>query len=314
MSVKALSAVFEDSQAVGAGFTVLLAMADWADHNGRCHPSYNQIAAKARVSRRTAIDAIEILIQLGELEREVQGHAPTEQDDDDPSNVRAQWRNSYRIMLVRPKPQAVQPPHYLPSPSAVQSDHHQKPAQGVQFEPAGGAVDPVQVVQSGASHIRTRPSDLTTVSSVRPSEVPAPVEAFRLAWNAAVTHPIAQCQTLTKKRRRWIRAALVERPLDAWREIFARVNRSTFCRGENERGWVVSLDWLVSSPDSAVKVLEGRYDDRPKRERPFTAKELEDAKRIRANALGCPHGRTCGTVEECLAKIIRKWRGEAVAS
>ena len=73
-------------------------------------------------------------------------------------------------------------------------------------------------------------------------------------------------------------------------------------------------DWLIARPDPALQILEGQYDNRPKPERPFTAQELADAKRVRANAMGCPHNPLCADYTTCVHTIIRKWRGEAVAS
>jgi hypothetical protein len=87
---------------------------------------------------------------------------------------------------------------------------------------------------------------------------------FSNAWNADTSAPVAACQQLTAKRRKHIGARLAERPLTEWREVFRRINSSSFCRGANDRGWVASFDWVVGSADVAVKVLEGKYDNRGK--------------------------------------------------
>lgn len=180
MSVKALDAVFDRSQATGAAFTVLIAMADWADHQGRCYPSFAQIARKARVSRQTVASAIRELIALGELERVTRGHAPTSADeDDDPQTVRSQWRNVYRILLMRRK-QVVQPLDHPATAEVVQPvdhqvvqpvDHpddfstdHPQVVQPVDYlANAGSQIDASQVVKSTHAHIRNEPS-------VEPSE------------------------------------------------------------------------------------------------------------------------------------------------
>lgn len=133
-------------------------------------------------------------------------------------------------------------------------------------------------------------------------------------WNAGTTRPLPRCESLTPKRRRHATARLAEHPFETWRRIVERVEASGFCRGQNERGWVASFAWLIGSPDVAVKVLEGNYADREKPERPFTAQELRDAERVRANWLGCQHEPRCDSHQACLATIIRQWRiqrGEA---
>lgn len=100
------------------------------------------------------------------------------------------------------------------------------------------------------------------------------LEAFVTLWNQTITAPLPQCRGLSDKRKAHIRARLSERPFGEWLALFQRVNDTPFLRGENDRGWVASLDWLVSSPDNALKVLEGKYDHRPQadKRRPAWAK------------------------------------------
>lgn len=87
-------------------------------------------------------------------------------------------------------------------------------------------------------------------------------EQFKAIWNEHTSEPIPRCRDLSTKRRRHCKARATERPLTEWVEIVKRINRSDFCRGANERGWTASFDWLIGSPDVAIKVLEGKYDNR----------------------------------------------------
>lgn len=91
---------------------------------------------------------------------------------------------------------------------------------------------------------------------------PSPAHLFGVAWNELTSAPIAKVQQITSKRRRHIHARLEELPLTEWRLVFARIEASSFCRGQNDRGWTASFDWVIGSADVAVKVLEGKYDDR----------------------------------------------------
>jgi hypothetical protein len=43
-----------------------------------------------------------------------------------------------------------------------------------------------------------------------------------------------------------------------------RVAKSSFCRGQNERGWKADIDWFLK-PDTLTKILEGKYDDQGNR-------------------------------------------------
>lgn len=87
-------------------------------------------------------------------------------------------------------------------------------------------------------------------------------EDFSDLWNTHTSAPIPRCRDLTSKRRRHVKALLTERPWDEWIAVIDRIERSAFCRGQNDRGWTASFDWVIGSPDVAVKVLEGKYDDR----------------------------------------------------
>jgi len=78
-------------------------------------------------------------------------------------------------------------------------------------------------------------------------------------WNRVCTS-LPKCSKLTPKRKAWIKARLKEHSPDAWKGIFARIEASPFLTGQNDRGWKASFDWIIKSPDNAVKVLEGRYD------------------------------------------------------
>lgn len=88
-------------------------------------------------------------------------------------------------------------------------------------------------------------------------------EDLQAVWNEETLSPIPRCRELTAQRRKKAKARLKERPLTAWRDVFRRIQASAFCRGETDRGgWKASFDWILDSADNAVKVLEGKYDDR----------------------------------------------------
>jgi hypothetical protein len=90
---------------------------------------------------------------------------------------------------------------------------------------------------------------------------PSPTDLMGL-WNTLTTPPIPKCRALSKMRSLRARCRLAERPLAEWREVVERINASRFCRGESDRGtWVATFDWLLQ-PDTALRVLEGKYDNR----------------------------------------------------
>ena len=46
-----------------------------------------------------------------------------------------------------------------------------------------------------------------------------------------------------------------------WRTAIAKVRASSFCMGNNDRGWRANVDWFLR-PDSVARIMEGNYDDR----------------------------------------------------
>lgn len=46
-----------------------------------------------------------------------------------------------------------------------------------------------------------------------------------------------------------------------WESVVRRIAASPFCRGANDRGWKADFDFLIK-PDTAARVLEGKYDPR----------------------------------------------------
>jgi hypothetical protein len=188
VSLKALNAVWEESRADKSDLLVLLALADWSDPYGRCYPSWLQIARKARISRASVARSINRLIELGELERVSYGHESTsnEDDNDGPVSIRAQARNAYRILLVRPRKadevvssrdrqvvsprdgevvsprdgEVVSPRDHL---AASAADQPQVVSPRDHLSIAGGLKNDAKVVSNATSHIRNKPS-------VEPSE------------------------------------------------------------------------------------------------------------------------------------------------
>lgn len=86
-----------------------------------------------------------------------------------------------------------------------------------------------------------------------------PPSALLELWNNEKHTTLPKAEALTKKREASARLRLSERSLEDWRAIVQRINASPFCLGQNDRGWRADFDFLLR-PDTAVKVLEGKYD------------------------------------------------------
>lgn len=315
MSIAASNGVWTRSKArTPAELLVLLAMADWADEDGVCYPSYAGVAKRARLSERQVIRVIAKFVDSGELDKQVGAHR-IEARGHRRGKTGLQPRNQYRFSdRILGHQEGVTERGDIHDTAESRGDNDA--AKGVTPEAGRGDIY--------AAHIRNEPLVDPLVdplegdaASLPDADGTAEMElSFAQLWNCSTTDPILRCrEKLTAQRRRHIRKRLTERPLTEWVDVFQRINASAFCRGDNDRGWVADFAWVIGSPDVAVKVLEGKYDNRPGRERPFTATELAEAKRILTHAWGsCRHEPRCATSSVCVGHIIRQWRrdrGEA---
>lgn len=79
----------------------------------------------------------------------------------------------------------------------------------------------------------------------------------------AVEVGLPEAQGLSRKRRLALKARLRDcGGIVGWRIAMDRVRASPFLRGENDRGWRASLDFLLK-PESFAKLMEGAYDPAP---------------------------------------------------
>lgn len=81
-------------------------------------------------------------------------------------------------------------------------------------------------------------------------------------WNQAAQEiGIPAVRTLTEQRRKKI-AARMKEPEFSIERIIEKIRRSAFLKGDNDRGWIVTLDFVIRSEDSYTRILEGMYDGR----------------------------------------------------
>lgn len=117
----------------------------------------------------------------------------------------------------------------------------------------------------------------------RPTGVPAKdaggVEAIFDLWNSEA-RSLPKATKLTESRKKKIRARLRERPPEEWGEVFRRMERSSFLRGESGGTFRADLDWIIANEGNALKVIEGRYDNREKRTPPKGAGPSSENEKI----------------------------------
>lgn len=70
MSIKLMTKVWEQAEAEGTKLLLLLALADMANDEGYCWPSYNTLAKKIRVSQTHTIHLVSELVEQGYVVKE----------------------------------------------------------------------------------------------------------------------------------------------------------------------------------------------------------------------------------------------------
>lgn len=71
---------------------------------------------------------------------------------------------------------------------------------------------------------------------------------------------------LSDPRKRAIRARMKAYSMEDFRKLFEAAEASPFLKGENDRGWRATFDWLMNE-QNMTKVLEGAYADTGRRKR-----------------------------------------------
>ncbi len=82
------------------------------------------------------------------------------------------------------------------------------------------------------------------------------------AWNAmAARSGLQPIIKLSDKRSKALKARLADHGLSEILRAIDQIPKSRFLLGANDRGWKADFNFLIK-PDSILKILEGKYDDR----------------------------------------------------
>lgn len=106
------------------------------------------------------------------------------------------------------------------------------------------------------------PPDSPVVSD---ETTPAPKPELRVEhvvdfWNeTAAKLGLQQVKRMTPERQRKVGIRIRQNTVDDFTEAIAAIARSPFLRGENDRGWRATFDWLLE-PRNFAKLIEGTYD------------------------------------------------------
>lgn len=84
-------------------------------------------------------------------------------------------------------------------------------------------------------------------------------ERAKSLWNEFSGHGIPPIRTMTRKRAQGLSRRVLE-GMDL-SQVLGKAKMSDFLTGKNDRGWKMTLDWLIENDTNWVKVMEGKYDN-----------------------------------------------------
>jgi hypothetical protein len=92
------------------------------------------------------------------------------------------------------------------------------------------------------------------------SQKRATLPELALIWNENCG-ALPKVSKTNKNRNQKCALRMSEASVEEWTEAIKRIAKSSFCRGENDRNWQATFDWILR-PETYLKVIEGKFDDK----------------------------------------------------
>lgn len=121
-------------------------------------------------------------------------------------------------------------------------------------------VDVTDALRARNGHVTdTCATDRQTDRQTRESSGDDPLPRLVKIWNENCG-PLPKVKITNPQRTKKAQRIFLEASEEVWVETIQKIAASNFCRGETDRGWRATFDWLLR-PDTRLKVLEGKYDN-----------------------------------------------------
>lgn len=267
MSLKALSHVWAHSPAKGAAFVVHLALADYANEEGKAWPSVETLAAKCRLSTRAVLHAIQKLsgklnaVSIEKYASPHRTHLYTMNDvHSEPGSQCTTFTSTVNDVPIHSERRS-------PNPIGTIKNQKSKSSPSLRAELSASHN---QVREEPTPGEEKRPIPLPPSRARRPvvQEVADfPPERVVTAWNK-ISGVVPFNEELPPRLRRLILQRINERPSpEWWRTKFQMLGWNDFVRGKTAHKFNATLGWLVHSKGWSM-LIEGRLD--AKEPRPAT--------------------------------------------
>ena len=87
------------------------------------------------------------------------------------------------------------------------------------------------------------------------------------SYNRILGTKLTKVKSLNKTRKKKMKLRADEKlnNLEEWEKLFNIVLNSSFLLGTNKKNWKVTFDWLIENDNNYLKVLEGNYNNKPRK-------------------------------------------------
>ena len=96
---------------------------------------------------------------------------------------------------------------------------------------------------------------LDTIGQKNSKAIPDNLQQVAEAWNSL---NLSCIKSINNTRLKLLNSRIKEVGIEVVIEAINNISKSSFLKGQNDRGWIISFDWLVK-PNNFQKVLEGNY-------------------------------------------------------
>ena len=148
--------------------------------------------------------------------------------------------------------------------------------------------------------------DKDTINSISSTEVQQIINT----WNSLGLQNIKFIKNNTN-RYKMLNARIKEYGIDTFLQAINNIRNSSFLKGQNNRNWTITFDWLIK-PNNFIKVLEGNYDDKENKggfnneSRSNTSKDKEPSERKPKEEHDAEYWKEYGIILELNLKIEKR--------
>ncbi|OYQ79066.1 hypothetical protein B9T12_04640 [Wohlfahrtiimonas chitiniclastica] len=214
---------------------VLLKLADNASDTGECWPSHQNIADQCEISKRSVINHIDALVEMGLL------------------RVENRIKNNEKQSNI----------YYLTLDGHPLAEEPKKGSAGDALPSATDAPPSAGAAQGGSAGAAHRTShSFEPISSGSSNNLPENAHQQIIdKWNAS---GFVQIKAIVSgsQREKLLKARIKEFSLEQVLEAIDIANQSEFLKGGGSKGWVMDFTWFLR-PNNFIKVYENKYANRP---------------------------------------------------